>query len=308
MEVPDVSQLQKLVVQLEEGQSYENVGTAISMANLLKNWVAREALFSRNEEIDDVPTEHIPYLALSYYHGVALMSEQDMERRYEALKFAESAFEEFLDQLKLYRTLSEDVARGIQSASNPSREELIARNRKKKELLLGLEALQKRQDVDSKREVYTLQLELYAQSTLDHLKNIRRELPFLEMRAKGIKVERSSEPVPPPTIVRVDESNVHLLPGVISSTQDLVNLRSRLQAKVFTPGHNLPTMTIEEFGELEMQKMQEAERLKKQAELEQPPELDSDDEEAVEQKRQEAAAWDDWKDANEKGGGNKMRR
>lgn len=81
-----------------------------------------------------------------------------------------------------------------------------------------------------------------------------------------------------------------------------------MQAQVFSPGHNMPTMTIEEFGELELKKMQEAERLKKQAEAEKPPEVDSDNEELVEMKRTEAAGWDDWKDAHEKGAGNRMGR
>lgn len=204
MEPSNIRRLQQLVVKLEEGQAYEEVGLAVTLANSLKKWVAQEALFSRNEEINDVPTEHIPYLSLSYYHGVALMNEQDMDRRLEALKFAESSFEEYLNELKLYRALSEDVERGIKNCSNPSREELISRNKKKKELLLGLEVLQKREDTDSQRELYILQLELNAQSTLDHLKNIRREIPFLEMRAKGTKVERETEPTGPPTILRVD--------------------------------------------------------------------------------------------------------
>jgi hypothetical protein len=81
-----------------------------------------------------------------------------------------------------------------------------------------------------------------------------------------------------------------------------------MEAKVFTPGHTLPTMTIEEFGELEYQKMQAAEAQKRQAEAEQPPAVDSDDEEEVEHKRREAASWDDWKDAHEKGAGNRMGR
>jgi immunoglobulin-binding protein 1 len=313
MESPGLTRLQQLILQLEEGLSYENVAEAVSLANSLKKWVAQEALFSRNEELEDVPTEHLPYLALPYYHGVALMNDQDMTSRLEALKFAETAFEEYLDNLKVYRALSEDVAKAAQSSRDPSRDELIARMRRKKELLVGLETLRKRQDTDSSREIYVVQLDLYAQTTLDHLKSIRRELPFLELRAKGTKIEEPTEAQRPPTVVRVDvratqESNAHLLPGVISSTQDLLELRSRMEAKVFTPGHTLPTMTIEEFGELEYRKMQAAEAQKRQAEAEQPPAVDSDDEEEVEHKRREAASWDDWKDAHEKGAGNRMGR
>jgi hypothetical protein len=204
MESPGLTRLQQLILQLEEGLSYESVGEAVSLANSLKKWVAQEALFSRNEELEDVPTEHLPYLALPYYHGVALMNDQDMTSRLEALKFAEAAFEEYLDNLKVYRALSEDVAKAAQSSRDPSRDELIARMRRKKELLVGLEALRKRQDTDSSREIYVVQLDLYAQTTLDHLKSIRRELPFLELRAKGTKVEQPTEAQQPPTIVRVD--------------------------------------------------------------------------------------------------------
>ena len=86
--------------------------------------------------------------------------------------------------------------------------------------------------------------------------------------------------------------------------------RERLMAGVFRPGHELPSMTVEEFGELELQQMKERERSESDAaaarrgtEAEGGDQGDFDDR-AVEKQR----AWDDWKDNNPKGHGNSALR
>jgi immunoglobulin-binding protein 1 len=64
-------------------------------------------------------------------------------------------------------------------------------------------------------------------------------------------------------------------------------------------------MTLDEFAEKEKARMLEQERMQEEAKKNQPND-DSDDEEAADRKTYEARAWDDWKDLNEKGSGNKM--
>ena len=102
------------------------------------------------------------------------------------------------------------------------------------------------------------------------------------------------------------------LSDVMSTVAGVMGQRERLRAGVFLPGHELPTMTVEEFGELELQQMRAREQQQQQLEAEakahqgdiNPREYDEYDEEAVEKQR----AWDDWKDSNRKGHGNSALR
>ena len=88
------------------------------------------------------------------------------------------------------------------------------------------------------------------------------------------------------------------------------NFRKDIESKVFQPGHSLPTVSLNDFADNEMkmaaqmqEQQAEAERMAKLEEDE-----DSDKEEVNERKVKKDRAWDDWKDENEKGAGNKMGR
>jgi len=74
---------------------------------------------------------------------------------------------------------------------------------------------------------------------------------------------------------------------------------------IFRPT-NLPTMTLDEFAEKEMARMNEA-KLKEEEAKQNQEDDDSDNEEVADRKTLKARAWDDWKDLNEKGSGNKKR-
>ncbi|CAA7402510.1 unnamed protein product [Spirodela intermedia] len=86
--------------------------------------------------------------------------------------------------------------------------------------------------------------------------------------------------------------------------------RERMAAQVFQPGHRLPTMSIEEAGLREMEMMNNWQemnaRLAEEANSswhQEKKRAESDEEsEAAEEK---ARAWDDWKDDNPRGAGNK---
>uniref|UniRef100_A0A1D1ZB55 PP2A regulatory subunit TAP46 n=1 Tax=Anthurium amnicola TaxID=1678845 RepID=A0A1D1ZB55_9ARAE len=85
--------------------------------------------------------------------------------------------------------------------------------------------------------------------------------------------------------------------------------RERMAAQVFQPGYRLPTMSIEEAGlrEMEMMKKWQERNTKFFEEAnsswykDKPHRSDEDDESAEEKAR----AWDDWKDENPRGAGNK---
>ncbi|KAG6532861.1 hypothetical protein ZIOFF_006719 [Zingiber officinale] len=85
--------------------------------------------------------------------------------------------------------------------------------------------------------------------------------------------------------------------------------RERIQAQVFQPGHRLPTMSIEEAGlrEMEIMKKWQERNAKMMEEASSSwhkditASTDEDDDAEVEKAR----AWDDWKDENPRGAGNK---
>ncbi|KAK9665240.1 hypothetical protein RND81_14G099600 [Saponaria officinalis] len=90
--------------------------------------------------------------------------------------------------------------------------------------------------------------------------------------------------------------------------------RERMVAQVFQPSHRMPTMSIEEAGEKEMEMMNQWQERTKQfieestsswhndaPKLGPPGPDDEDDDAAVERAR----AFDDWKDDNPRGAGNK---
>ena len=92
--------------------------------------------------------------------------------------------------------------------------------------------------------------------------------------------------------------------------------KEEIRSKVFQPGWNQPTMSLEEFGEREYQAAIEREERQKKAEAEQqnqPRRYDQlvkdgleDDPDLVDASAQLDREWDDFKDANPRGCGNKM--
>uniref|UniRef100_A0A7N0TFW0 Uncharacterized protein n=1 Tax=Kalanchoe fedtschenkoi TaxID=63787 RepID=A0A7N0TFW0_KALFE len=85
--------------------------------------------------------------------------------------------------------------------------------------------------------------------------------------------------------------------------------RERMAAQIFQPSHRMPTMSIEEAGLKEMEIMNTwRERNKKMIEEANSPwhtdkpQRPGEDDDAAQEK---ARAWDDWKDDNPRGAGNK---
>ncbi|RZC56497.1 hypothetical protein C5167_015352 [Papaver somniferum] len=120
---------------------------------------------------------------------------------------------------------------------------------------------------------------------------------------------------------KVSEAHDHKHQPLIFGPQSLTggrftSERERLAAQVFQPGHRLPTMSIEEAGlkEMEMMNKWQEMNLKLYEEAttswhtERPKPgapTDEDEEEDEEASHQKAVAWDDWKDENPRGAGNK---
>lgn len=90
-----------------------------------------------------------------------------------------------------------------------------------------------------------------------------------------------------------------------SSLDHLMSRQLNVRDQVFRPT-NLPVMTLDEFAAKEIKRMDEQKQMEEEAKKNQPDE-NSDDENVADMKRLKERDWDDWKDLNEKGGGNKKK-
>ena len=86
----------------------------------------------------------------------------------------------------------------------------------------------------------------------------------------------------------------------------LTDRRTEIKQGVFGPGHNLPTMSIDEYLEEERKRGGIIEGGGGQSAA--PPEIDEDDFEKADQETMKAREWDEFKEANPRGSGNTLNR
>jgi immunoglobulin-binding protein 1 len=205
----------------------------------------------------------------------------------------------------------------------PTREEKIQSFKEKKELENKIKNLENIKDEDSRREVLKLQIESTILKAIEDIRMINMEMQLQDHKEKMDKaklagIEPKPEKVTPMKVWHVPKPTQQDQSFMLSQTKTVcqhcdpfynTKYREELQAQVFQPGFSQPTMTLEEFGDKEYKKMMEAnEQQKKMAELTKAQEdEDSDKDEINDVKTKKARDWDDWKDANEKGAGNKKR-
>lgn len=98
----------------------------------------------------------------------------------------------------------------------------------------------------------------------------------------------------------LSNTGVPLQPFVLTSR------RTDIQKGVFRPGHNLPTMTIEDYLEEERRRGGIIEGGGEQSGL--PKEIDEDDMEKADEETMKARAWDEFTEENPRGSGNTLNR
>lgn len=84
------------------------------------------------------------------------------------------------------------------------------------------------------------------------------------------------------------------------------NQRQEIMSKVFQPDHAQPNMTMAELGDIEYRLMiEKQEKMKRNEELKLKTKEMLGEDICEEMERQKQSEWDDWKDKNERGVGNK---
>jgi hypothetical protein len=134
---------------------------------------------------------------------------------------------------------------------------------------------------------------------LDEIDNVERELEILDYMIR----EQPQRAEPPKTIVSKPIEVTKVGPSLEMKKETFLN-------GVFKPYHRLPTVSLEEYAEMEMKKMEEQQ--KREAEKTDTTTLSlnelqekglEDDEDLNEAAQAKASKWDDWKDSVPKGSG-----
>ncbi|PJF17585.1 hypothetical protein PSACC_02650 [Paramicrosporidium saccamoebae] len=199
--------------------------------------VAALALFSSNETFEDLQTSSVRFLAVEYYLGkvLALHRSHDQTDRLLHLEMARAKLASFTARVRQYSLLDEETTLLMRPVEDPRliREVKIARVKAESKLLLDGE--------DVERELSVIQIRLSSIEATTELESIDGELDLLRhhkapLEAKPIK------PVSPPTVSKITQPFV------------LVKDRQQVARDVFRPGHSLPTMTVDEYLNLERQR------------------------------------------------------
>jgi immunoglobulin-binding protein 1 len=174
------------------------------------------------------------------------------------------------------------------------------------------------------RELYVAEINFDVHQTFQSLDMISQELSILSMiqQAPPISTEGSvnderrrqksdgysERPDGPGTMGGLGRRGGPLLSSSGKPLQPftLLNKRSELQRGVFRAGHNLPTMTMDEYLEEERRRggIIDGGGAASAAQ----PEADEDDMEQVDAATMKAREWDEFVEANPKGAGNTLNR
>ncbi|ERF71570.1 hypothetical protein EPUS_00559 [Endocarpon pusillum Z07020] len=304
-----------------------------------RDLIERLAIFSRNETNEDIATSAIQYLSVDYLLAELLLKAYGSNRQ-KLLQQASSLLESFLNRLDSYELLSKQNRRLLDQyqenrenfhlASTTDAAERrrvkVARFQEEKSLKTKLELLRDKSaqssiDEDTTRQLYFTELELFANQSFQSLDMIVQESlillqaqsesqsshPILDIRENGRSdSDGYSE--------RLDGSVSQIARGGPLLSKEgrplqpftITDKRSQLRQGVFQPGHNLPTMTIEDYLEEEKRRGGIGDD---GGERQKPPvEPDEDNIELADQETMKARAWDEYTEANPKGSGNTLNR
>lgn len=314
----------------------EDLAAALKLYAQVINQISSVSLFSANEGVEDIATSSLPYLLVDFYIAELVQRTPHLtpRERLQVLGQARSAYERFLSLvdgyglvqapysklLERYRDDEEAFAVVAGSDMAAKREGKIANFKAEKALKDKLQTLRRNPryldhgDEELVREVHLTSIQFAIHNAFQALDSLNRELPLLRSAPSPTNsAAKSPSDDPSDTSFRLDQPLNQLRPGAggpLLSTKGkplqpftLVGSRADLARGVFRPGHNLPTMSIDEYLEEERRRGGIIEGGGTE-----PPKrvVDEDDMEAVDRETYKARQWDDFKDDNRKGSGNTL--
>lgn len=228
-------------------------------------------------------------MMVHYYAGMVVqkINSGDREARRSSLQLSQEYLDEFLRLVRSYEIFTERP-----SKTAVDRQIKIDRFREVKRLQslvdeVAPHLLTRTIDDERVREHHLNQLRLAGLQTLGELEMIRAELEVISMDSTDILPPKHQQ-----------QKNVRK----VTQPFTLLKTRDQVKAGVFRPGHNLPTMTVDEYLRLEMER---GGIISQQNQQDKPvPDEDREDE----AERQRIIAMDAYKDEHRRGSGNTWNR
>lgn len=320
-----------------------DLDACISLYTRLLEQISAVSLFSPNETLEDIATSSLPYLLTHYRLGdlISRIPARDPSARKTVVGRSRGAFEGFLSLTEGYGLLLDTGSKKLldRYREEGERFEVVAagkdatarRNgkieafRAEKQLRERLEFLKRDPgyldrggDEELVRDAYLAEIALAVHKTFQALDGLNREMEILAL-APPHPIPSPTSPTGNPDDIFTARLDTPLRPqgsltnpsGPLLSQKGkplqpftLVGSRAELAQGVFRPGHNLPTMSIDEYLEEEHRRGGiiegggEASGIK--------PQVDEDDMELADKETYKAREWDEFKDHNRQGAGNTM--
>jgi hypothetical protein len=216
--------------------------------------------FSENEELDDYITSHIIFLAVPYYLAELYLklSTTKMEERLPNVLVAKLLIKRFIDCGLRLKLVSLDECLSYEQDNmdgTAKRNEKILRYRKENELKdnlqriiqLRMNSFDETADEEFERETSILIVKSCLIKALNTHAMIKQEEEILNYHAE---LQKEGKKIEPPK-----EDNRNPQPPLV-----ITNKRREIKNNAFQPGWNLPTMTVEQAGELELQECLQREK------------------------------------------------
>ncbi|KAG1139155.1 hypothetical protein G6F37_010169 [Rhizopus arrhizus] len=324
-----LTELENTSLSSTDPEYQQKVNQGITYLNQAQALVAKLHLFSDNEIIDDINTNDLKFILISAYLGDLTLKLNGKDNRANILEQAKIFIQNFLTTCQTHELVNKEditVMQQLEVNKKPAvaqqREQKIARYKREKELKQTTQQLRQQLDEikqdDEDRDVdemerdwvqYLIQLEIM--KALENWNAIEQEMVMLkEMEIMREMMEKRGQSSTSPTAVDQVSSRANwgrdkpllnkegrpLQPFVITGK------REQLKNQVFGPGYNLPTMTIDQYLEQEMER---GNIIQGGGEPPEKEEIDDNDYEALDAETMKKREWDEFVEANPRGAGNR---
>lgn len=276
---------------LQDSLDKDSLSSLLHHLDACDRYTRLNSLISKNELLDEIPTKHIPFLMVSCLQALCL---ERQSKTPEAL----ALFEQFLEQVqRMYQ--DDSVQCALNSSSNDPtqrRSTKITRFKETRELMKLIKEV-KPQAIDQEKErvLYVTMLKLCTLQMIDRMDMLKAEVTLVNMRDnKEQKESKHTTAYPIPSLRHVQEP--------------FMLVKDRTQVKVFGPGHSLPTMTIDEYLDLELKQGTLIAQAQKKDNVK---EMDEDEDDIMSYdtvKVYKQRTWDTFKEEHPRGSGNRHNR
>ena len=307
-------------------------------------------VYSKNETINDIVASDVPYLSVHYYIGkLHLGSTCNMKQRAFYIRNGLRHYEMYVNILKDLEILTNDeideveetdfkdytsISSGALLSSEEKRNLKIEKYKKTKQINEKISSLTQkivcvdRETCDVQRELKDLEickLQNHFMDVMNDLNVYKQELQLLqhmeelheledEFPPNNLDENAFGLPTLPPLPYRPGEGPGIQVTRTSKVGDEIIMTKEVIRANVFESRMAKPTMTLEEFADIEVANAIAREQA--QLDAEQPirrynqlvADGDEDKEELVDQATEKDREWDDWKDNNPRGWGNKMNK